>query len=69
MDFEPMCEAYSSRSEQYIGLIDDDWQTDDDAEKDLVRRHLTGLAGPVLDVGCGPDPATGPRTCISAALM
>jgi SAM-dependent methyltransferase len=46
-------DAYSSVAEQYIGLIADDWQADDD-DTALVRRHLTGLPGPVLDLGCGP---------------
>lgn len=45
--------AYSVASEQYIALFDGGWQdhADDTA---LVRRHLVGLAGPVLDLGCGP---------------
>lgn len=53
MDYAPVCDAYSSISEQYIGLFDGDAgaQEDDTA---LVRQHLTGLAGPVLDLGCGP---------------
>jgi SAM-dependent methyltransferase len=40
-------------SQQYIELFDGNWQehADDTA---LVRRHLTGLCGPVLDLGCGP---------------
>ncbi|GAA1894050.1 class I SAM-dependent methyltransferase [Asanoa iriomotensis] len=46
-------DAYSSVSEQYIALFDGDWEShvDDTA---LVRRHLAGLDGPVLDLGCGP---------------
>ncbi len=40
-------------SEQYIGLLDGGWPDDED-DTALVRRHLTGLAGPVLDLGCGP---------------
>jgi len=51
-------DAYSSRSSQYIDLIEDDWSTDDD-DAALVRRHLTGLPGPVLDLGCGPGHWTG----------
>ncbi len=45
--------AYSSMSERYIGLFDGDWQSHED-DTALVRRHLTGLPGPVLDLGCGP---------------
>jgi SAM-dependent methyltransferase len=46
-------DAYSSMSEQYIALFDDDWQAhvDDTA---LVRGHLAGLNGTVFDLGCGP---------------
>jgi SAM-dependent methyltransferase len=46
-------DAYSSVSEEYIGLFDGSWQ-DREADTALVRRHLTGLPGPVLDLGCGP---------------
>ena len=53
-----MRDAYSSVSERYIGMVDDDWRTDDD-DAALVRRHLTGLSGPVLDLGCGPGHWTG----------
>ena len=52
MDFQPVRDAYSSLSEQYIALYDGDWQRED--EESLIRRHLTGVPGPVLDVGCGP---------------
>ncbi len=45
--------AYSSLSEQYIGLLDGGWPDDED-DTALVRRHLTGLTGPVFDLGCGP---------------
>ncbi|SFO60560.1 Methyltransferase domain-containing protein [Geodermatophilus obscurus] len=48
-----MRDAYSSMSEQYIGLFDGGWQDHED-DTALVRRHLTGLSGPVLDLGCGP---------------
>jgi len=40
-------------SQQYIGLFDGNWQDHDD-DTALVRRHLSGLPGPVLDLGCGP---------------
>ena len=48
-----MRDAYSVRSKQYIGLIDSGWQDHED-DTALVRRHLTELPGPVLDLGCGP---------------
>jgi ubiquinone/menaquinone biosynthesis C-methylase UbiE len=40
-------------SGQYIALYGDDWQAEEDDDS-LIRQHLTGLPGPVLDVGCGP---------------
>lgn len=40
-------------SEQYVDLFDGGWQAHDD-DTAIVRRHLTGLPGPVLDLGCGP---------------
>ncbi|MDR7326861.1 MULTISPECIES: class I SAM-dependent methyltransferase [Catenuloplanes] len=52
MHEQPVREAYSSKSERYIALFDGDWRSDD--ETALVRDHLTGLDGPVLDLGCGP---------------
>ena len=48
-----MRDAYSSASAQYIGLFDQGWHDDED-DTALVTRHLTGLPGPVLDLGCGP---------------
>ena len=51
--FQPVREAYSSVSQQYIGMVDGTWQ-DHEEDTALVRRHLTGLTGPVLDLGCGP---------------
>jgi SAM-dependent methyltransferase len=44
--------VYSSMSGQYIDLVGDGSQ-EHEADLDLVRRHLTGLAGSV-DLGCGP---------------
>ena len=58
MDTQPVRAAYSSVAEQYIDLIAGDWQADDE-DTLFVRRHLTGLAGPVLDLGCGPGHWTG----------
>jgi SAM-dependent methyltransferase len=53
VDLEPVRDAYSSVSEQYIGLFGGgSHEHEDDAA--LLRRHLTGLSGPVLDLGCGP---------------
>lgn len=45
--------AHSALSQPYIDMFDGDWQ-DLDEETALVRRHLTGLTGTVLDVRCGP---------------
>ncbi len=53
MDRQPVRDAYSSMSEQYIGLFNGGWQDHED-DTALVRRYLTGLNGPVLDLGCGP---------------
>ncbi len=58
MDLQPVRDAYSSMSKQYIGLLDDGWPDDED-DTALVRQHLTGLAGPVLDLGCGPGSLDG----------
>lgn len=51
--FQPVREAYSSVSKQYIGMFDGTCQDHED-DTSLVRQHLTGLTGPVLDLGCGP---------------
>jgi SAM-dependent methyltransferase len=53
MDHQPVRDAYSSVADRYIGLFDDGWQDRED-DTALVERHLTGLTGPVLDLGCGP---------------
>lgn len=53
MSYQPVRDAYSSMAEQYIDLFDGDWQAHED-DTALIRRHLTGLPGPVLDLGCGP---------------
>jgi SAM-dependent methyltransferase len=53
VDFQPVRDAYSTMSGQYIGLFDGGWQ-DNEGDTAFVRRHLTGLSGPVLDLGCGP---------------
>lgn len=41
-------DAYSSMSKQYIGMVGDGLQEHPD-DMSLVRRHLAGLTGPVLD--------------------
>ncbi|MDG4807691.1 class I SAM-dependent methyltransferase [Micromonospora sp. WMMD1120] len=53
MSNQPVRDAYSYMSAQYISLVDGDWQAhvDDTA---LVRDHLVGSGGTVLDLGCGP---------------
>lgn len=48
-----MRDAYSSKAQQYIDLFGGRWP-DDEEDTALVRRHLAGLSGPVLDLGCGP---------------
>lgn len=48
-----MRDAYSVASKQYIDLVVGGWKDHED-DTALVRRHLAGLAGPVLDLGCGP---------------
>jgi SAM-dependent methyltransferase len=51
--FEPVRDAYSTMAQQYIDLSDGTWP-DDEEDTALVLRHLVGLSGPVLDLGCGP---------------
>jgi SAM-dependent methyltransferase len=51
--YGPVRDAYSTMSQQYIELSGRTWQ-DQEGDTALIRRHLTGLAGPVLDLGCGP---------------
>ena len=48
-----MRDAYSVMSEQYIALSAGGWQ-EHEQDTALVGRYLTGLSGPVLDLGCGP---------------
>lgn len=53
VDLQSVRDAYSSMSGQYIGMVGDGSQ-EHEADVDLVGRHLSGLAGGVLDLGCGP---------------
>ena len=53
VDPQPVRDAYSSISDQYIELFGDCSQ-EHEADTGFVRRHLAGLVGPVLDLGCGP---------------
>jgi SAM-dependent methyltransferase len=53
VDVLPVRDAYSSMSERYVALFEGDWQPHEE-DTSLIRGHLTGLPGPVLDVGCGP---------------
>ena len=48
-----MRDAYSSEAQHYIDLFAGRWP-DDQEDTALVQRHLAGLTGPVLDLGCGP---------------
>ncbi len=48
-----MRDAYAAMSQRYIGMLDGGWPDDED-DTALVERHLTGLGGLVLDLGCGP---------------
>ena len=51
---QPVRDAYAAMAKPYIDLCEGgDWPDDDD-DVALVERHLTGLDGPVLDLGCGP---------------
>ena len=46
-------DAYSAKAQHYIDLTVGGWP-DDEEDTAVVQRHLEGLAGPVLDLGCGP---------------
>jgi SAM-dependent methyltransferase len=54
---EPVQAAYSTASGHYIDLYAG-WRPDGD-DAALIRRHLTGRDGTVLDLGCGPGHWTG----------
>jgi SAM-dependent methyltransferase len=46
-------DAYSAVADQYIELFDN-VDAHEQADTDFIRRHLSGVSGPVLDLGCGP---------------
>ena len=52
-----VAQAYSAVAELYIGLFGAADKVDPD-DLALIRRHLAGRAGPVLDLGCGPGHIT-----------
>ena len=52
MPHESVRSAYAAKSQLYIELLDR--MAVDDEDVAFVRRHLTGLDGTVLDLGCGP---------------
>lgn len=57
--------AYSVLAERYIDLLGSlDQVHPDDLE--LIGRHLGGVTGPVLDLGCGPGHLTGFLRSVSA---
>ena len=50
-------DAYAAVAGQYIGLFGTRAQVDP-ADLAFIGRHLGGLTGPVLDLGCGPGHLT-----------
>ena len=50
----PVREAYAAMAQPYIDLCEGAAWPDDEEDSSLVERHLTGLDGTVLDLGCGP---------------
>lgn len=57
VDLEPVRAAYGGVLDRYVALADDAAAAPG-ADAEFVRRHLTGLPGPVLDLGCGPGHRT-----------
>ena len=53
MNHQLVRDAYSVIAEQYVELFDGN-RHDHEDDTAFVRRHLTGLPGPVLDLDCGP---------------
>ncbi|WP_018348758.1 class I SAM-dependent methyltransferase [Longispora albida] len=58
MNTEHVRQAYASVAELYIGLFGTREQVHAD-DLAFIGRHLSGLPGPVLDLGCGPGHITG----------
>jgi trans-aconitate methyltransferase len=58
MQADGVQEAYSSLADQYIDLFGSGQREHPDDLR-LIDRHLRHLAGPVLDLGCGPGHLTG----------
>lgn len=58
MDWQSVRDAYASMAERYIDVCGSVAQ-EDEAVIALIERNLTGLVGPVLDLGCGPGHWTG----------
>lgn len=50
----PVREAYAGSAQAYIDLCEGGAWPDDAEDCSLVERHLTGLDGSVLELGCGP---------------
>ncbi|MGZ6793477.1 MAG: class I SAM-dependent DNA methyltransferase, partial [Mycobacteriales bacterium] len=53
MTSERVRDAYSALSAEYIDLHTGDWLAREDPTR-LATRHLSGVTGRVLDLGCGP---------------
>ena len=68
VDLQSVRDAYSSKSELYINLVGDG-SLEHEADVDLVRRHLAGLNGPVLDLGCGPGHWTSNLASLGADVI
>ena len=54
---EAIAQAYAQVAAQYIELFGRTSEVHVD-DLELIGRHLTGRAGPVLDLGCGPGHLT-----------
>ncbi|MEU8255688.1 class I SAM-dependent methyltransferase [Micromonospora inaquosa] len=58
METDTVRQAYTSVAELYISMFGTSEQVHPD-DLAFIERHLTGRAGPVLDLGCGPGHITG----------
>lgn len=68
MNLQSVRDAYALVSDRYIELFGGDVRGGDD-DATLVRRHLTGISGPVLDLGCGPGHWTAYLHSLGADVM